>query len=186
MSDVEKLIDEVLKQGGVLRLNRGKVRLSADKPLAESLISELREHKADVVAYLSGGAAALAENPSPPREWVEGVKRVAGMDCPNNWPEHKWPKTQTSITAFLDKWGATATALGWGTLDVFGAHRHAPYHRLASAGLALSCRANDVAVMLHDRATIVTPSGARLNYYRRKRHCSDTVPVWDMGANHGP
>jgi len=183
MSQAEKLIDEVLKQGGVLHLNGGKVRLSADEPLAESLVLELREHKVAIAAYLTGSGAAVSDNPTPPREWVEGVQRVADMDCPEHWPERKWPETQQSIMAFLDKWGSTATSLGWSTLDVFGAHRHAPYHRLASAGLALSCRTNQVAIMLHDRATIVTPRGARLNYYRRKQHCSGTVPIWELGRD---
>ncbi len=180
MSQAARLVDEVLKQGGDLRVDGANIKLSAAKPIGDSLISKLRKHKADVVAYLSGGGAALLENTTPPSEWVDGVACVKEMDCPKHWPEHKWPETQQSIKAFFDKWGSTATALGWSTLDVFGAHRHAPYHRLASAGLALSSRANDVAVMQHDRATIVTPSGARLNYYRRKQHCSDTVPIWEL------
>ena len=180
MSAAARLVDAVLNQGGDLYIDGADIRLSAAKPLTDSLISELRDHKAEVLAYLAGGGVTLPANPSTPPEWIAGVERVAGMDCPNHWPEAKWPETQASISAFLDKWGATAAALGWSTLDVFGAHRHAPYHRIASAGLALSSRANEVAVMLHDRATIITPSGARLNYYRRKQHCSDTVPIWEL------
>ena len=36
--------------------------------------------------------------------------------------------------------------------------------------------------MQHNRATIVTPNGARLNYDRRKQHCPDTVPIWNLCA----
>ena len=180
MSHAAKLIDEILKQGGDLRVDGANIKLSADKPLTDFLISELREHKAEVVTYLTGGGGALSENPIPSPEWIEGVERVAEMNCPKSWPEHKWPESQQSIKAFHDKWGSTATSLGWSALDVFGAHRHAPYHRIASAGLALSSRANEVVVMQHDRATIVTPSGARQNYYRRKQHCPDTVPIWEL------
>ena len=180
--NAEKLIEEVLDAGVNIRIVDGKVRLSAPKPPPDELLARVRRGRDAIYQHLIGQTAPLLHTALT--EWKEGVKRVAEMDCPKNWPKNKWPETQASITAFLDKWGSTAASLGWGTLDVYGAHRHAPYHRLASAGLALSCRANEVAIMLHDRATIVTPRGARLNYYRRKQHCSDTVPVWELGVHH--
>ena len=175
----EKLVAQVLDEGASIRIVDGKVRLSAAKPLPNALMVQLREVKDDIYQHLIGSHTEPVVHVVP-FEWKKGVECVVKMDCPNNWPNHKWPETQASIKPFFDKWGATATALGWSTLDVFGAHRHAPYHRIASAGLALSSRANEVAVMQHNRATIITPSGARLNYYRRKQHCSDTVPIWEL------
>ena len=102
--NAEKLVEQVRKEGASIRIVDGKVRLSADKPLPDALMVQLREVKDDIYQHL------ICRHTEPithtvPSEWKEGVERVAGMGCPNNWPELKWPETQQSITAFLDKWG---------------------------------------------------------------------------------
>jgi len=181
MSQVARLVDEILKRGGDLRADGANLKLSAVKPLPDSLISELREHKADVVAYLTGGRGAMSEIPNPPVEWTEGVAKLADMDAPGDWPEHKWQDTVRGIEHFLKDWGGMAHVLGWTTLDCFGAHKWAPRARVGSAGLALSMFVGDVALLLPDRAVIRRANGSRLTY-RRSPPKLDVVPVWELGG----
>ncbi len=182
MSQAARLVDEILKQGGDLRVDGANVKLSADKPLAPSLISELREYKADVVAYLTGGRGTLSEIPCPPVEWIEGVAKLADMDAPRDWRRDKWPDTVRGIERFLREWGGMAHILGWTTNDCFGAHKWAPRARHGSAGLALSMFVGDVALLLPDRAIIRRANGSKLTHRRRPPR-PDVVPVWELAES---
>ena len=46
------LLREVIKAGGVVRLDGGNLHLSAPRPLPDDLRSRLRHHKAEVVVFL--------------------------------------------------------------------------------------------------------------------------------------
>ena len=181
MSTASRLVHEAVNQGGRLRVEGGTIKLTAREPLADSLVSELRENKPAIIKYLTGGRCGLPENIAPPSEWVEGVSSLANMDAPGDWPEVKWPGTVRGAGSFLKAWGGTAHALGWTTLDCFGVHLIAPFVNIRGRGLALSMFAGDVALLLPDKAVIRRANGARLTAPRWPTP-PGTVPIWELGA----
>ena len=79
---------------------------------------------------------------------------------------------------FVDCWGTLAVALGWSTLDVFGAHPTHPVERLDYAGVVLLLHGDELVALTADTARILTGSGTLLTYYRRPR--SGAVPFWEL------
>ena len=179
MSRAEKLVYEVIKQVGRLRVDGANIDLTAPEPLADSLIAELRECKSQVIAYLTGSKGGIPEINSPPAEWIEGVSLLSKMDAPGGWPDHEWLDTVRGIEGFLTGWGGMAHMLGWTTLDCFGANKTAPRRRYDSMGLALSMFVGDVALLLPDRAVIRRANGSRLTC-RRSPPKQDVMPVWEL------
>ena len=90
----------------------------------------------------------------------------------------RWRQVIIDAGRFLDHWGAQAAALGWGTLDVFGAHPTHPLQRLDCAGLALLLHGDEVLAVTADSARTRRRSGAILTYYRRPR--PEAVPLWEL------
>jgi hypothetical protein len=90
----------------------------------------------------------------------------------------RWRLIIADSHRFLDRWGTSAVALGWSTLDVFGAHPTRPVERLDYAGVVLLLHGDDLAALTPDTARIRTSSGALLTYYRRPR--SGAVPLWEL------
>jgi hypothetical protein len=80
---------------------------------------------------------------------------------------------------FLDEWGDEAAALGWTMQDLFGVHPAAPDARYDAMGLLPLLRGRRVTSITADRATIRTPSGGSLTYYRHRPH-REAVAAWDL------
>lgn len=179
MSKASRLVYEAVSQGGRLRVDGGAIKLMAREPLADSLVSELRENKPAIIKYLTGGRGELPENMAPPCEWTEGIASLANMAAPGDWPKGKWPRAVSGAGSFLKAWGGTAHALGWTAIDCFGVHPIAPHGNIRGKGLALSMFANDVALLLPDKAIIRRSNGARLTAPRWPTP-PGTVSVWEL------
>lgn len=60
MTTATQLIERAKAQGATIRLERDSVKVTASAPLPEPLMSELRQHKAELLAYLSSKDRCLA------------------------------------------------------------------------------------------------------------------------------
>ena len=68
MMPATQLMKEAEALGAKFRLEQGEVKITAPAPLPEPLMSELREHKAELMAHLSGAYRCLdciCDNPIP-------------------------------------------------------------------------------------------------------------------------
>jgi hypothetical protein len=80
---------------------------------------------------------------------------------------------------FLAEWGREAARLGWTEEDVFGLHPLAPNARYDCMGLVPMLHGRKVVSLVADRATISTPSGGTLTYYRQRPH-PNAVSAWQL------
>jgi hypothetical protein len=145
--------------------------LQASAPPPPVVLDALSRHKAAIVALLRPPSRVLRA------EWTAGVARLRTMVPPRVRPD-RWRQTIVDAGRFLDQWGAQAAALGWSTLDVFGAHPRHPIERLDCAGLVILLHGDELAALTADTARIRTSSGALLTYYRRPRR--GAVPLWEL------
>jgi hypothetical protein len=113
-----------------------------------------------------------------PREWAEGFERLRAMACPAGIRPDRWRQAIVDAGRFLDQWGGQAAALGWTTLDAFGAHPTHPLQRVDLAGLVILLHGDELVAITADAARIRNRSGAILTYYRRPR--PGAVPLWEL------
>lgn len=119
---------------------------------------------------------------SPPLllEWREGVRKLGRLPCPDTIPAPVWNRLKASSADLLDRWGRQAAALGWSTLDLFGAHQQRPLARYDAAGLVILLDGAQVIAMSTDTAEIRTRSGARQCYVRRAFTEPGQVALWEL------
>ena len=131
------LVDKILNLGCNLKVEGDTIRLSGPRPLAEDVLNELRGLKPEIIGYLTGGVPESIRSECP-KEWQEGVQRMADMNPPQDWHPNKWPATVEGAQRFVTLWGGTAAVLGghsgllWrsplGTLCPSGAGRTGAFH----------------------------------------------------------
>jgi hypothetical protein len=129
--------------------------------------SEVRAHPSPTTAQRSGWADA-----------ADQIVRELGRDQRGDFSRRKWQQTLVGVRRFVERgWAHRAWRLGWGLLELFGVDRKAPWARRDRRGLALildDCKV--IALTEHD-ATIETPTGAHLNYTRRRIEFLEIVLV---------
>ena len=138
MTSIAALIQAVHEAGGRLHpIGSDRLKVRAPHPLDEGLVSELREHKAAVLAFLAGQRPEAPPPPATtaPAEWVAGVARLIGMATPTGYSKGRWRLIATDAESVINTWAGQAAALGWSTAEVFGCHRWAPAKRYDAAGL---------------------------------------------------
>lgn len=111
-------------------------------------------------------------------EWNEGVAQLSEMARPARIRPDDWPRIVADAARLLDGWGAQAAALGWTTLDIFGAHPMRPVERVDCAGLVLLLRGAEVVAVSNETIVTRNRSGARLTF--RRRPLPDSVPLWGL------
>jgi len=189
------LIEAVQRAGGAIALQGGRLRLSAPEPLPESLLQELRVHKAEVIDHLQHArelalgkhaAEPINKNSAPPVEtiaaWAAGVARLRAAPPPPNYPQHAWQQLIVDAERFLDGWGLQAARLGWVGWELFGCCRHARWHRLDGMGLVLLVRGKEIAALTQAEAVIRTQTGAHQTYRRKPSdplHPAERCLVWE-------
>jgi hypothetical protein len=142
---------------------------------------------AEVVAAMEvdeGERAAIAHHAGGiPAEWCDGWARLQVMPCPDGMPEARWARLIDDAGRFLDRWAARASALGWGTLDVWGCHPSAPRARVDCLGLVGLLDGTEVVAITTDTATVRTRTGARQTV--RRRPMPGAAPVWTLAPDAG-
>ena len=113
-----------------------------------------------------------------PIEWRNGMRRLERRRPITGFDDHRWAHFIGSSQWFLDQWGARAEALGWTTLDLFGAHPLAPAARFDCAGLLILLGAATVQGLDRHGADILTGPGFVLRY--RKPCAGGGVALWEI------
>ena len=121
------------------------------------------------------------QSPGMPRKWTEGVARLCAMPAPADVPERRWLRLFDDCSRFADRWAATAAALGWGPLDLWGCDPARPFARLDKQGLLWLLDGRELVALTADNATIRTASGATLIYRRRASGPELVVLAWELG-----
>ena len=116
-----------------------------------------------------------------PEEWLEGMERLATMPSPPRIDARRWAAYVATAARLLRDQGPALHGAEWGTLALFGLHRHAPDTNPPGWGLAwLLNAAGEVLDVTPDSVGMrQTPGGARL-VFRRRPHTAGVVPVWEL------
>jgi hypothetical protein len=148
-------------------------------PWAELAVLENTEWEGAPAKVAKPAKVAPAFRPAEvPAEWIDGVARLSTLPLPTIVRRERWCLAIRDARRFLRDWGAQASALGWTTLDVFGAHPTHPLQRLDAAGLIVLLCGAEVVALTADTARIRKRSGAILSYERRPR--PGAVPLWEL------
>ena len=176
------LIRTVEQAGGHLEPDGDGLVVEAPKPLPESIMTELRAHKAEVIDFLTRPVARVVLLHSPvgvPGEWVQGVANLLAMARPASCPAANWQVLREDAYAFLRDWAARAHELGWTALNLFGVHPGKPWVRFDFIGLVPLLNGAKVVALSEGQAVIEKPSGARLTFRRRVQAPDEACLIWD-------
>jgi hypothetical protein len=188
------VIEAVRRAGGKILVRGGHLRLSAPAPLPDTLIAQVRQHKAEILDVLGTVVPAASRRQRPCASpaliveasvecWRRGVAQLSTMSLPPGYPERAWTQLLADADRFLDSWGIRAARLGWPAWELFGCHRHAPWGRIQGMGLVLLLRGDEVAALTATEAVIRTITGARQSYRRKPAdplHPAERCLVWEL------
>jgi hypothetical protein len=186
------VIEAVRRAGGRILVRGAHLRLSAPEPLPDTLIAEVRQHKAEILDLLDTAAPAISDRQRPSaspvetsiERWRRGVARLSSMLPPPSYPERAWAQLLADAERFLDRWGTQAARLGWPAWELFGCHRRAPFGRIEGMGLVLLLRAKELVALTDAEAAIRTATGAHQTYRRKPHdplHPAERCLVWELG-----
>lgn len=115
--------------------------------------------------------------------WRAGVERLVALPCPSPIEAGRWSALGTTALRLLSQHGQTLHGAGWGTLDLYGLHQHAPATFPPGWGLAwlLEAAGDVLDVQPNEIAFRRTPGGARLVFLRR-RSIPGVIPAWCLGS----
>ena len=180
------LIRIVEQAGGHLEPDGDGLVVEAPKPLSESIMTELRAHKAEVIDFLTRPVARvvlLAVPPGVPEAWTQGVADLLAMPCPASCPAERWEALREDSYTFLRDHAAQAHDLGWTALDLFGVHPEKPWARFDCMGLVPLLNGAGVTALSDIEVVIEKPSGARLTFRRRTMAPDEACLVWELGCD---
>jgi hypothetical protein len=192
----QRLIEDARAAGLSMEVEGGDLIVEADRDPPPELLAELRQHKAELIAFLVPPPPASAPPlPGPdalderallnddganvPRRWAEGFAAICSMPAPAGFSPERWQRIVDATGTFLDRWAAKAIACGWSDLDVFGCDAAAPDRRFDCMGLVLLLDRWEVSGVDEAGADLVTETGAPLRY-RRRPMPGHTVSLWRL------
>jgi hypothetical protein len=114
-----------------------------------------------------------------PAEWARHIALLKSNEPRLGMSPLHWSQFVRDARRFLDEWGAEAARLGWSAEDIFGVHPLAPEARYDVMGIVPLIRGNEVVAISEQRATIRTPGGGRMTYYRYRPN-TGAVAVWEL------
>ena len=193
----QRLIEDARAAGFSIEVDGGDLIVEADRNPPAELLIELREHKAELIAFLIPPVPVAAlPYPEPaddldervaiiecganvPRRWAEGFAAMASMPAPTGFSPERWARIVDATGTFLDRWAGKVIACGWSDLDVFGCDAAAPDRRFDCMGIALLLDRWEVSSVDEAGADLVTETGAPLRY-RRRPLPGHTVSLWQL------
>ncbi len=178
------LIRTVERAGGHLEPDGDGLVVEAPEPLAESTMTELRAHKAEVIDFLNRPVARvvlLGIPPGVPEAWVQGVADLLAMTCPASCPAERWKALREGAYTFLRDHAARAHGLGWTEYDLFGVHPEKPWARPDVMGLVPMLQGRRITALAESWAAISAHGGGELTYRRARTPSSAGVClVWKL------
>jgi hypothetical protein len=184
------LLREVHEAGGSVQLAGERLRLSASTPLPDDLRTRLCQHKAEIVALLSGTEPAndaaseplvALSAPGLPQEIADGVRAILAAESAPGVPPQRWPQVQRDAARLVEGgWVHQALALGWTVADLFGCDQRAPWYRLDRAGLVLLTGGHELVELTAHAAALRTRTGSVLRFRRRPPARPPVILLWDL------
>jgi hypothetical protein len=192
----QRLIEDARAAGLSMEVDGSDLIVEADRDPPADLLAELRQHKAEVIAFLrppsretadaaqdaddlDERAALIEYGAGVLRAWAEGYAALCAMPAPAGFSPERWQRIVVAAGKFLDRWAAKAIAYGWSDLDVFGCDSAAPDRRFDCMGLVLLLDRWEVSGVDEAGADLVTETGAPLRY-RRRPLPGHTVSLWQL------
>jgi hypothetical protein len=192
----QRLIEDARAAGLSMEVEGGDLIVEADRDPPPGLLAELRQHKAEVIAFLvppplasapplpelddfHDRAAIIECRANVPRRWVEGYEALCTMPAPAGFSSERWHRIVDAIEAFLDRWAAKAIACGWSDLDLFGVDADAPDRRFDCMGLTLMLHRAEITGIDENGADLMM-EGKVTQRYRRKPRPVGTVALWQL------
>jgi hypothetical protein len=124
-------------------------------------------------------AAAGGDGRVVPAEWARHISLLKTGEPRLGMSPLHWSQFVRDARRFLAEWGAEAARLGWSAEDIFGVHPLAPEARYDVMGIVPLIRGSEVVAITERRATIRTPGGGHMTYYRHRPN-SGAVAVWEL------
>jgi hypothetical protein len=192
----QRLIEDARAAGLSMEVEGGDLIVEADCDPPPELLAELRQHKAEVIAFLvppppasvpplpepddlDERAALIEYGANVPRRWAEGYATLCSMPAPTGFSLERWRRIVDAAGVFLDRWAAKAIACGWSDLDVFGCDATAPDRRFDCMGLTLLLDRWEIADLDESGADLATETGTLLRY-RRRPLPAHTISLWQL------
>jgi hypothetical protein len=192
----QRLIEDARAAGLSMEVDGSDLIVEADRDPPADLLAELRQHKAEVIAFLrppsretadaaqdaddlDERAALIEYGAGVLRAWAEGYAALCAMPAPAGFSPERWQRIVVAAGKFLDRWAAKAIAYGWSDLDVFGCDSAAPDRRFDCMGLVLLLDRWEVSGIDEAGADLVTETGAPLRY-RRRPLPGHTISLWQL------
>ena len=182
----QRLIEDARAAGLSIEVDGGDLIVEADGDPPPSLLAELRQHKAEVIALLRPQDARDGRRGSrrrrsrrARRDHRGGYAALASMPAPSGFSPERWQRIIDATGKFIDRWAADAIKCGWSDLDVFGCNPDRPDRRFDCMGLAPLLDRCEVVSIDDEGADLVTVTGARQRY-RRRPLPADTVSLWEL------
>ena len=124
-------------------------------------------------------AAAERGGGAIPAEWTKQIALLESREPRLGMSPLHRSQFVRDARRFLAEWGAEAARLGWSAEDLFGVHPLAPEARYDVMGIVPLIRGNEVIAISKHRATIRTPGGGLLTYYRYRPN-TGAGAVWEL------
>jgi len=110
--------------------------------------------------------------------WAAGIAKLQEMLPLKGFALDRWTMICMDCARLLEQHGDDMRALGWSTVDAFGAHPTAPAVAVRSYGLGLLLNGGRVVEMTGTDAGIELRNGVRQTFMRVPS--GSAVPVWDV------
>lgn len=145
------------------------IRDNVDEPSAQT-------DTAPTLATLATLADARAW-PLLPIEWRDGLTVLREATPPHRVATTTWKRLVADALALASGWAPHAAALGWSAVDLFGVDGGLVC-RPGRAGLVASMEGRKIVAITAVAATIQTPSGGAVRYYRHD--LLGAIPIWEV------
>ena len=136
------------------------------------------DNRGAFVTFGTSPHSHIPTNRLPANDWREGLARLA-TTAASPALARRWPVIVADALALGERWAAQAMALGWREVDLWGCDPEGS-RRLDRDGLAMLLRGRPVLALTGTAATIATPGGGTLSYYRAT--LAGAVPLWALHA----
>ena len=170
-------------------LARARERQAALATAIPAIPATASPHPAAPVAEIAGIAVAAGQVAKTailppwanalPADWRDGLARLATMPPQPGVQPHRWEGIVADALALGEGWASQARALGWRDVDLWGCNPERS-RRLDRDGLAMLLNGRAVLAITDTAATIATPGGRTLSYYRAP--LAGGVPLWALSA----
>jgi hypothetical protein len=174
-----KVLHAIQAAGGEVNLaSEGRLKLTADHPLPDALVEQVRAAKDELLAALAENerqraaddqvddeerAAILEHDGGLPRAWADLLAHLRPAYPPPNLSPNDWVRYVDAVHILADEWAGHMARLGWRPEAVlgWGGRGLFPYTARGSLPWLLSVGQYTLLRLDEEKAVARTPGGAR-------------------------